>query len=609
MCGIYGATIKYSSEILSKKLNRMKFRGPDHIEYQTFNTLSGKQISLGHVRLAIMDIDKRSNQPFNYSKDLTIVFNGEIYNFQELKSRFFSNRQFRTTSDTEVLCAMYEKFGKDSLSYLNGMFSFVIYDKQKQILFGARDRLGKKPFYYWHSPQGFEFCSQLAPIAIGNDFTVSSTARQLYLLHSYIPDPWCIYEDIKKLEAGCFFEYDMVSNNLKIERYWNLFDNSCHFIIPKNYYEAKEQVRELLFDSVKIRLNSDVPVGTYLSGGIDSSLVTAVVSRLNKNVHSYTIGFTEPEYDESNFAKNVAQAIGIPIKINYCEGSDMLSIMRDYTYYYDEPFADFSLIPTSLLAQVSRRDVTVALGGDGGDELFFGYPHYSRLMSQLAFYKKVPNCCRKLIYKSINKILPSHLSERIKYESVADYYVSHGIYCNFYGAEKYDALEVARNIPNSYFLYNERGVLCYSDYDMKTYMNSCINTKTDRATMRSSLELRSPIMDYRLAEYSRLLPVEYFHNKGLGYKRLLKDILYDMVPRNLLERPKKGFAAPIGKWLRDDLKDEFYSLISKENFESIIPELDFHTISKLVERFKNGERLNECTFWSLYNYMKWYKNR
>ena len=609
MCGIHGTTIRYSSDVLDRKLNRMSFRGPDNVEHQTYNTLCGKEVSLGHVRLAIMDLDQRSNQPFRYNEYLTIVFNGEIYNFQELKSRFFSEKQFRTTSDTEVLCAMYEKFGKDSLNYLNGMFSFVIFDKQKQTLFGARDRLGKKPFYYWYSSKGFEFCSQLSPIAKGNNFTISSTARQLYLLHSYIPDPWCIYEEVKKLEAGCCFEYDIHTNNLHIERYWNLFDNSCNFRSPKSYDEAKEQVRELLFDSVKIRLNSDVPVGTFLSGGIDSSLVTAIVSRLNKNVHSYTIGFTDAKYDESNFAKDVAQAIGIPIKINYCEGIDMLSIMKDYTYYYDEPFADFSLIPTSLLAQVSRRDIAVALGGDGGDEIFFGYPHYRRIQSQLAFYDKVPDGIRILAYKCLKNYAPQHLTDRLKYSSVADYYISHGVYCNFYGAERYNALEVAHNIPNTEFLSSDRGVLCYSDYDMKMYMNSCINTKTDRATMRSSLELRSPIMDYRLAEYSRLLPVEYLHNKNLGFKRILKDILYDMVPRELLERPKKGFAAPVGSWLKGDIKDEFVELTTKTNLETCLPELDTNKSLELIERFIKGENLNECTFWSIYNYIKWTKTR
>lgn len=610
MCGIYGSTKLYSDETFHHKLDLMKFRGPDHQEFQRVKKINGEEVTLGHVRLSIMDLDPRSNQPFRYNDNITIVFNGEIYNFEELKHQYLKDVSFRTSSDTEVICAMYEKFGKDCVRYFNGMFAYVIFDKKNNILTGARDRLGKKPFYYYLTNESFEFASQILPLSYQNDFTISSFSRQLYLVYGYITDPYCIYEEVKKLRAGEMFTLDLDSYRIEIEKYWDIFSNSCNFTAPKSYEEAREQVRELLFDAVKIRLRADVPVGMFLSGGIDSSLISAIVSKFNKNITAYTIGFNDSKYNESNHASAVAEALGIPIKINYCEGTDMLDVFNKITKYYDEPFADNSLIPTSLLAQVTRKDVTVALGGDGGDELFFGYNSYMKLVQKEMVYKYTPYRLRKTLYKAVSPWTDNHLIELLQYRNITDAHACRNSYGNLCKILNFDIDELYRNIPDLDYVNNsDRGYLSLSDYDMKVYMNSCINTKTDRASMRSSLELRSPIMDYRLAEYSRLIPYEYLYTPQIGGKRILKDILYEMVPREILERPKTGFAAPVGGWFQNELKGEIQNMICSHNLKSKIPELEVALIEKMFgASLKDNCKNSYVALFKVYMYLLWHSN-
>ena len=605
MCGIYGTTLKYAPEVICQKLNLMQFRGPDHTGSTNIAAPDGKILTLGHVRLSIIDLEERSNQPFKYNAKISIVFNGEIYNYKELKKQYLSDVVFRTESDTEVICAMYEKYGTEAVKYFNGMFAYVIYDSRKNIMVGARDRLGKKPFYYWYSDKGFEFASQPKVIQHGNNFHIDSFARQLYLLQGVIPDPYCTFEELKKLRAGQCFTYHLDTNKLDIRQYWDIFSNSCGFTAPKSYEEAKETVRDLLYDAVRLRLNANVPVGTFLSGGIDSSLVCAIVARYNKDLCAYTAHFDNKCFDESTFAVATARHLGIPVKVCDCTGEDLAKVFNDYINYFDEPFADDSLIPTSLVAQKAREDVTVILGGDGGDEIFYGYPKYEWVKSRLEQYRK-PYWLRKLAspyfyYKGGKEDLMQSTQH-----DYADVYHSLGMFCyNLGGTEKFDRLKLAQQQPDGDFLKNkQRGVLAYSDYDMKTFMNG-VNMKVDRATMRCSLELRSPIMDYRVAEYSRLLPYEYQNGKW-GLKTILKDILYERVPKELLDRPKRGFVPPTADWIRNEKKEEFLKILSKESVGELLPELDANAFMTQFEKFIAGDSNNSRMFFSVYSYIKWH---
>lgn len=607
MCGIYGTTFPYNREVIERKLELMKFRGPNYTGIKEFDVYPDIKLTLGHVRLSILDLDARSNQPFVYNNSISIVFNGEVYNYKELTEQYLSDVTLRTTSDTEVICAMYEKFGMDCVNYLNGMFAYVIYDKNKNILTGARDRLGKKPFYYWFTNEGFEFASQIKVIKYGNDMQIDELARKFYVLQGYIPDPYCIFKGVKKLRAGEHFVYHLDSRELKINNYWNIFDNTCGFTAPKSFDEAKETVKDLLFDSVRMRLRADVPVGIFLSGGIDSSLTSAIVSKINKNICAYTIGFDNSRYDESKYAKAVAESLGIPIKVCMCVGSDQQQIFDDYINYFDEPFCDPSMIPSSLVAQKAKEDVTVVLGGDGGDELFFGYKKYEYILPRLEQYKK-PYWLRKIA--SPLYLLKGGWQDMIfaTQKDYADVFRSEGIFVyDFGGAEKFDRLLLAKQLPDREIFKKERGVLSYSDYDMKFFMNA-VNQKVDRATMRCSLELRNPIMDYKIAEYSRLIPFEYLYTQELKLKSILKSILYDMVPRKLLERQKRGFTPPTSDWFRGPLKEKMLDVITENNVRELLPDLDVNKYISLRDEFISGKDMDARMFWSVYTYINWFKH-
>ena len=607
MCGIFGTTLRYSSEVIERKLELMNFRGPDHTGIKEFDVSSELKLTFGHVRLSILDLDARSNQPFVYNENISIVFNGEVYNYKELKSQYLSDVILRTTSDTEVICAMYEKFGTACVNYLNGMFAYVIYDSKNKILVGARDRLGKKPFYYWHSSQGLEFASQLKVIQYGHHFEVDELSRQFYVLQGYIPDPYCILKGVNKLRAGQQFIYDLTKNKIEVSSYWNIFDNTCGFTVPRSFEEAKDTVRDLLFDSVKMRLRADVPVGIFLSGGIDSSLTSAIVSKINTNICAYTIGFDNPRYDESRYAQAVAKSLDIPIKVSMCVGSDQQQIFDDYINYFDEPFCDPSMIPSSLVAQKAREDVTVVLGGDGGDELFFGYSKYEYIKARLHQYQK-PYWLRKLA--SPYFLLKKGHRDMVyaTQRDYADVYRSEGIFVyDFGGAEKFDRLLLAKQLPDRDIFKKERGILAYSDYDMKFFMNA-VNQKVDRATMRCSLELRNPIMDYRIAEYSRLIPFEYMYTQDLKLKSILKSILYDIVPRELLDREKQGFMPPTNDWFRGSLKRKLLDVITEKNVRDLLPDLDVERFISLRDEFMSGKNMDARRFWAVYTYINWYKN-
>lgn len=605
MCGIYGTTLRYERQVVEHKLELMNFRGPNHTGIREFTPLPDVKLTLGHVRLSILDLDARSNQPFVFNDEISIVFNGEIYNYVELKRQYLGDVVLKTESDTEVICAMYEKFGPDCVSYFNGMFAYVIYDHKKNILVGARDRLGKKPFYYWHTAHGFEFASQIKVIQYGNKLNIDELSRKFYVLQGYIPDPYCIYEGVKKLRAGQQLVYHLDSNQLDVKNYWNIFDNTCGFTAPKSFEEAKDTVKQLLLDSVRMRLRADVPVGIFLSGGIDSSLTSAIVSKINSNICAYTIGFDNPRYDESKYAKVVAGSLGIPIKVSMCVGSEQQKIFDDYINYYDEPFCDPSMIPSSLVAQKAREDVTVVLGGDGGDELFFGYEKYEYIMARLNQYKK-PYWLRKMaspyfLWKKGHRDMV-YATQR----DYADVFRSEGIFVyDFGGAEKFDRLALARLLPDRDVFKKERGILAYTDYDMKFFMNA-VNQKVDRATMRCSLELRNPIMDYRIAEYSRLIPKEYMYTSDLKLKSILKSILYDFVPRRLLDREKQGFMPPTNDWFRGSLKAKLLDFVTEENVKCLLPELDAHKLIHLRDEFMDGKDMDARRFWAVYNYINWY---
>lgn len=598
MCGIYGTTLSYPDDIIREKMNRIIFRGPDYTGIRRYD-----HVLFAHNRLAIIDLDARSNQPFSYLH-LHIVFNGEIYNYQSIRKELeLRNYEFRTSSDTEVICAAYLEYGAACLQHFNGMFAFVIYDTLNNELFGARDRLGKKPFYYKHSGRSFEFASQPSQINIESNLTIDETAIASFLVWNYIPEPISIYKEVKKLPAGHYFRFDLQQGDFKLFKYWDL-DYNWENKFTGSYEEAKHELSELLDDAVKIRMFADVPLGVFLSGGIDSSLVSAIASKQVTNLKTFSIKFNEAGFDESVYAEKVARHLGTEhhtIECNYEEG---IGLIENVSKYYDEPFADSSAIPSMLLSKYTRKHVTVALSGDAGDEAFLGYHRY-RWIDKVQWIFMLPYAVRRNM-----AALLSH-SSNYRHKLIAmgiSMPEIESLYVKLLGSMEDSWIldqSLAFESPHMPQLIHASKPMLerVSDFDIKTYLNGDINTKVDRASMAFSLESRSPLMDYRIIEFSRTLP-SHFKYQVNNQKRILKDLLFDQVPAAYFDRPKSGFTMPFKNWFRSELKEYVLDKLSKKELEKI-PGIDLRRTLLLIEEHMTGKWNRYPEIWKLLVLSQW----
>ncbi|TAI48572.1 asparagine synthase (glutamine-hydrolyzing) [Flagellimonas allohymeniacidonis] len=608
MCGIYGSLLPYSSQEVAAKMKLTNFRGPDFYGYKAIDLPNGKKLSLAHNRLSILDLDQRSHQPFVYDDSISIVYNGEVYNYNEVK-KVLSNLgyTFRTTSDTEVICAAYLEYGKDCVRKFNGMFAFVIHDAKKQILFGARDRLGQKPFYYSTVGEGFEFASQLSSIQLHNQhLSISKNAILDYLSWGVIPDTSSIFNEVNKLPAGHLFVYDITSRHFETESYWDI-DISKSPSFAGSYGEAKDELEEILADAVKIRLVADVPVGVFLSGGVDSSLVAALATKTtSEKIRTFSVKFNEKGFDESQYAAEVANHLQTDHHIIECDPKEGIDLVENFTDFYDEPFSDSSAIPSMLLAKYTRQHVTVALSGDGGDESFLGYHRYNWLTYLSKIYA-IPKFLR-LFGAEILKLAPNYrlkiISETIKNKNIDEAYLRTMSNSNA------TWLETPRNTLEfeelKYLFHKNKNIYeRASDFDLKTYLNWDINTKVDRATMAYSLEARAPLMDYRVVDFARSLPTDYKFIKG-NQKRILKDILYKHAPKEIFDRPKAGFTMPFKEWFKKDLKDFVLSELS-ENELKAIPGIKVGEVTKMIDQHMTGSWNRYSLIWKLLVLKQWLK--
>ncbi|MDA9320125.1 asparagine synthase (glutamine-hydrolyzing) [bacterium] len=600
MCGIYGTTKRYDSDTIAKKMAITAYRGPDYTGVKDVGN-----IILGHNRLSIIDLDPRSNQPFDYMH-LSVVFNGEIYNFQDIRETLKKDKfTFLTGSDTEVLCAAYIKYGKECIHHFNGMFAFVIYDAKKNILFGARDRLGQKPFYYTLKDKSFEFASQPSQIALANYLSVDEEAISQYLMWKYIPDPRSIYSEVSKLEAGYRFTYELEARVFKKEQYWDISKTD---IYNGSYHQATQELESLIEDAVAKRMIADVPIGVFLSGGVDSSIIAALAQKnSSKKVSTFSIKFDKKGFDESPYASQIAEILGTNHTTIPCDYTEGLALIEKHNTYYDEPFSDSSAIPSMLLAKHTRKHVTVALSGDAGDESFLGYSRYGWMNSVKPVYY-FPQGIRKIAGAALG-VLPSYklklIAEGIQQKDMKALYketmtsFSHHMLLNpMLGySQKYES-----------FLTSDKNILeQISDYDLKTYLNGDINTKVDRATMAYALEARSPFLDYRIVEFGRALPTNFKFHKG-NKKRILKDILYKHIPKEVMDRPKAGFAIPIAHWFRNELRELMLDTLTQENLE-MIPNLNIPYVLNQIERHLKSEVNFAPGIWSLIVLVNWLKKK
>lgn len=615
MCGICGFITdnNVTEEQLTAMNNTMVHRGPDDSGTIILPYKNNKRIGLAHRRLSILDLSKNGHQPFfSQNKDIIVVFNGEIYNFLELRKKL-NHYSFRTNCDTEVIIAAYETWGKDFVSYLNGMFAFALYDKNNESLMMVRDRLGKKPLYYYYDEHNLVFGSTLQSLMAYPfvDYTIDKRVIPRYLMNSYIGGDECILSNVHKVRHGEIVYFN--GKGITKTRYWDLIDIYKTESVQqyKTYAEAKSAIKNELINSVKQRLIADVPVGAFLSGGYDSALVTAVAQSLvDKPIKTFSIGFEEKEYDEAPYAEAIAEHLGTDHTTHYVTEQEMLDLVKSIPEYYDEPFADSSQIPSMLVAKIAKKDVTVVLTGDGGDELFCGYQMYDKLLAAqkiepLAiilrpFYNK--RLQNKIPFKI--KAILSNTDQRYKTQFGREFYeeaISRMIESNI----------VDQKIDETYIDQNN-WVIRRMLLDADTYLTDNNLCKVDRATMRYSLEARNPLLDYHVVKSAFKTPYMYKYYKK-DKKHILKDITHDFIPKELMDRPKMGFAVPRDKWMRGVLKEDVIKMTSKKYLESqgiFDPDYTEKFVINYLDKGDSGAFTGHNPsqiVWPLYMFQKWYQ--
>ncbi len=615
MCGICGFITKrnIADAAFDGMVDSLIHRGPDDRGTYRTQTSDDWNIALGHRRLSILDCSPNGHQPMrDKSSRYIIVFNGEIYNFSEIKTNLHEF-EFTSTSDTEVLLYAYIKYGTDCLQHLNGMFAFAIYDKLENTLFMARDRMGEKPLYYFYDGEQLVFASELKAIIKYPYFTKTINKDVLiqYFSQSCILPPNTIFENTFKLSAGQSLLWK--DGRIETKTYYSLVDS--YFQGKENqiadYASCKKQLKDLLYDSIEKRLVADVPVGTFLSGGIDSTLVSAIANdiRSDSKIDTFTIGFNEKEFDESSFAKQSAKHLGTRHHEQIMSEDALFEMLADLTTYYDEPFSDSSQLPTMLVSKFAREHVTVVLSGDGGDELFAGYSNIDTL-TKLKKLDAILTPARAIIpnglYNNLNsdatKILlgKMHGQEKIQYYAKLREGIAKGIINTDSQSESFKGTISNARIANEPWL--QQRML----FDMTSYLPDEIMTKTDRASMRFSLEMRCPMLDHRIVDFAMRVPMEYKYRDGIK-KYILKDILYDYIPKEMMDRPKKGFGVPIGKWLNNELSSQLNKSMAKE-FVAEQGLFDHSEIQKLADRAKKyGQTSDTQVLWGYYVFQAWYE--
>ena len=642
MCGICGYISKkrISEEDLRIMNDTMYHRGPNDSGLAIYEGMDGYSIGLAHRRLSILDLSPLGHQPMHSANGrISIVFNGEIYNFLELKEEL-SGYPYKSSCDTEVIIAAYLRWGIQMVDHIHGMFAIALYDRETQDVYLIRDRIGKKPLYYWLDHDNLVFASELKPIMKCPGFKgeIRNQIIPRYLLQQYIMAPDTIFKDVYKLEAGSILKFR--NGNIKKWKYWDVKEVYARESADQitSYEEAKEGLKQRLRHSVAGRMIADVPLGTFLSGGYDSSLVTAIAQELSdKPVKTFCIGFDVPQYNEAAYAKEVAAHLGTEHTELYISEKEMFDLVSSIPQYYDEPFADNSEIPSMLVSKLAKNDVTVALSGDGGDEFFCGYNVYDNVRQ--AQMLEIPGAIAygigqlpwgngKLLDKMPFrvKVVAGNRNPETKTQLVSEGYVraSHAFIS---GEETLDIPMTARDyLATDYNLKENVAPILYpieSIYkvdnfqirrmllDMDTYLPEDILTKMDRASMKYSLEARCPIMDTEVMEYSFRIPHKFKYHNG-DKKHILKDIAYDYIPRELLERPKTGFGVPMDQWLRGPLKEQLLDY-SSTSFLKKQGVFDPDYVSRFINNYVVNGDAGPATganyskiAWSFYIFQQWY---
>ena len=632
MCGISGflaggALPAGHHRALDAMTDSLAHRGPDD---RGIWVDPEADVGLGHRRLSIIDLSPEGHQPMHSSSQrYVIVFNGEIYNYRQLAAELLRlGAAFRGHSDTEVMLSAIEQWGiEGALCRANGMFAIAIWDRTDRRLHLARDRVGKKPLYYGWAGTTLLFGSELKALIAFPEFNpqVDQGALALFLRHDYVPAPWSILQGVFKLLPGTVLSLERRdaarganyhSPRRDARHYWDpleVLGNAVRTPVATGPEAAAAELDELLRDAVALRMHADVPLGAFLSGGTDSSTVVALMqAQAVRPVRTFSIGFPDPRHDEAGQARAVARHLGTDHTELYVSGEDALALVPDLPRMFDEPFADSSQIPTALVARLARGHVTVALSGDGGDELFCGYGRYMRALKVWQWHQRAPRGLRRALASSLGRHAYSEardsrlaqLAGELGAESEAAIYLNRVSRWRFPGNVVRNSREPATPFTDESLRLSAADsahALMYLDF--VTYLPDDILAKVDRTTMAVGLEARAPLLDYRVVEFAFRLPLA-MKLRGREQKWLLKQVLRRYIPVELVERPKRGFGAPVDGWLRGPLREWASELLDPVRIER---EGHFHTapVTEIWTQFLAGRRKWHTHLWNILMFQEW----
>jgi asparagine synthase (glutamine-hydrolysing) len=627
MCGIYGYVT--SGEIVDKEILRamgdcLKHRGPDD-SGEVVRNVGRFSVGLGHKRLSIIDLSIGGRQPIaNEDETIWITFNGEIYDFKELRDELKSKgHTFKSRTDTEVVVHLYEELGTACLTRLNGMFAFALWDEKKKTLFLARDRLGKKPLHYCLHKNQFIFASEIKALlkhpAVDRQLSFKSLSK--YLSYEYIPAPESIFNSVKKLEPGHYLLYR--DGEAVSARYWDI-PLEDYPITDSTEAQYTEELRELLDQAVRRRLIADVPVGLFVSGGLDSGLVAALASRARGQLECFSVGFDERSFDESHYAVEVAQSLGLRHHLRTFHDHDMVRMVEKLPEIMDEPLADPSIVPLYLLSEFASQSTKVVLSGDGGDEIFAGYQTF-QAHKLVTYYDVLPRFTKAALHAMVSRLPVSHgylsadfkLKQFLKGVGVSSevrFFLWRGAFTNsnkvnllhpdlraeLHSHNTYD--DIYRYVKDSGLTKELERMLYLS---VKLYLQDNNLVTVDRASMANGLEVRSPLLDKEVVEFVCRLPMEYKLN-GFKTKYLLKKAAEGLLPRRIIYRQKKGFGIPLAKWLTGQLREFMLDYLGQERIER---QGIFHYpyVKQLIDEQLTRKKDNREPLWTLLVFQAWHE--
>lgn len=591
MCGICGFNFA-DKELIKRMCDKLAHRGPNDVGY-----LLDYRVTLGHRRLSIIDLSKKGKNPiYNEYNTACIVFNGEIYNFGELRKELEQKgHRFNTGTDTEAVIHAYEEWDTDCVKKLNGMFAFCIYDAKKKSLVLARDRLGEKPLYYYHKDKHFLFASEIKALLEYNEIKkeINLNALNNYFTFKYVPGPETIFKNIYKLQPGHWLRYDLVARTLEIKPYWDV----DYLEQPQTELSAVEHIDAMLKESVKMRLISDVPLGVFLSGGLDSSIIVALMDKVSdEKITTFSVGFESKYSDvaahnELHYAKKIAEQFQTDHNELICNVDSIRELLPQITQQLDEPMSDLASIPTSMIAQLARKKVTVALSGAGSDEIFVGY-RQSLVNHYYAYARWIPQWCASLLPETskIRKAIATvHLQTPIErsanWSTIFDAPLREKLLappmklqCNYMHNDILQgyASKIERYTPLNQNLY----------FELKTWLPDDLLMKLDKMTMMASLEGRCPFLDHRLVEFMAQIPSSLKIHR-FQTKYLLKKVARTYLPKEIVMRKKHGFTLPMSQWYRNELKDYVKDMLNNKALEQYInPEY----VQKIIRLHQQGRQ-------------------